>query len=178
MSNPYLGEIRAFGFTFAPRGWATCDGQIIAIQQNTALFSILGTYYGGNGTTNFALPNLQGDVTMNQGSGAGLPAYTLGEQVGETAVTLNQTQMPAHVHTINGSVSGDVTEAVPTPTSNTTLGAGLPGEVYDNVATDASVAFSPKAIGLAGSGLPHQNMQPYLAINYCICTAGIFPVRN
>ena len=178
MSNPYLGEIRAFGFTFAPRGWATCDGQLLSISQNTALFSLLGTYYGGNGTTNFALPNLQGAVTMNQGSGSGLPSYVLGEQVGETAVTLNQTQMPAHVHTINGSVSGAPAEAVPTPTSNTTLGAGLPGLLYDNVGTDAAVAFSPKAIGFTGSSLPHQNMQPYLAVNFCICTAGVYPARN
>jgi microcystin-dependent protein len=176
MSDQYLGEIRMFGCNFAPFQWAFCDGQILPISQNTALFSLLGTNYGGNGTSNFALPNLQGLVPLHQGNGVGLSPYSVGEQVGVSSVTLLTTEMPAHAHQAHGAIeAGDDTN---TPAANTTLGLSAPDPIYSKVATDPLVQFSPKAIQPTGNNLPHQNMQPYLAINFCIAMAGAFPARN
>ena len=115
MSNPYVGEIRAFGFNFQPRGWFFCDGQLLSVQPYAALFSILGTAYGGNGTTNFALPNLQGRAAMHWGNGAGLTPCVIGEVQGTPTVTLTTQQMPAHVHTINGALNNAATETTATP---------------------------------------------------------------
>jgi microcystin-dependent protein len=135
MSAPYIGEIRAFGFNFAPYGWATCDGQLLAISANTALFSILGTTYGGNGTTNFALPNLQGNTPIHQGQGSGLPDYVLGEQLGSPTVTLTTAEMPAHVHVVNASTAGSTTEPTNTPTTNTTYGGSSPDKMWATTTT-------------------------------------------
>jgi microcystin-dependent protein len=178
MSAPYIGEIRAFGFNFPPYGWFPCDGQLLSISQYTTLFAIIGTYYGGNGTTNFAVPNLQGNVPFHWGNGTGLPQYVLGEQVGVPAVTLTTSEMPAHVHVINASVATDTTEATATPAVNTTLGGGAPGFIWYKQSGATVAPFSPKAVGLSGSSFPHQNMQPFLVIQYCIAYLGIFPSRN
>lgn len=174
MSDPFLGEIRPFGFTFAPSGWALCNGQLLSIAQNSALFSLLGTTYGGNGTTTFALPDLRGRVPMHVGNGAGLSPRTLGESGGQEAVTLLTTQIPAHSHPgvsppcstddpNSGSPLNNFPAAVGTSiystTSNATMGAG-------------------GTTGLTGGGQPHSNVQPYLVINFCICLFGIFPSRS
>jgi microcystin-dependent protein len=170
-TEPYIGQISMVGFNWAPRGWALCNGQLIAIQQNTALFSLLGTTYGGNGQTTFALPNLQGRVPMHWGTGAGLTPRVIGEMAGEEAVTLISTQMPMHNHSLNVS-SEDA--GIKNPS----------GQVLATTTTPAYVAgpidgtMNPQAIGMAGGNLPHDNMQPYLAISFIIALQGIFPSRN
>jgi microcystin-dependent protein len=168
MSEPFLGEIRIFGFNFAPRGWAFCNGQILSIAQNTALFSLLGTTYGGNGQTTFALPNLQSRVPVHFGQGPGLSSYALGQQAGTESVTLLVTQLPQHNHTVGASTQSDITG---NPTGNVPAG----GASYD---TTANAAMSSTMIGQTGGNQPHENLQPYLALNFCIALAGIFPSRN
>lgn len=172
MSEPFLGEIRVFGFGFAPKGWALCDGQLLSIQQNTALFSILGTTYGGDGKTNFALPNLQGSVVVDAGSGPGLTPYNPGESGGATTVTLTTQTMPSHNHPANCN-SGNGNQIAPggnfwaAETGGTNVYAG------SGTAQMAGGALSP-----AGAAQPHSNLQPYLVLNYCIALVGIFPVRQ
>lgn len=180
MSDPYIGEIKMFGGNFAIRGYAFCDGQLLLISQNTALFSLLGTNYGGNGTTNFGLPKLQGRAAMSAGNGPGLTPRQLGETGGETAVTLNTTQIPSHNHQMRGN---EAAADLPSP-SNATFGLvggrGSP-PFYANIApppVNDSVPMSPQAIGNTGGGQAHNNMQPYLAVNFIICLEGIFPPRN
>lgn len=170
MSEQYLSEIRMVAFNFPPKGWAFCNGQILSIQQNQALFSILGTTYGGNGQTTFALPNLQGRVPLHFGSSPQGGSYTLGQIAGEPAVTLISSQMPAHTHQVKAN-SGANTNAA----SNTAVpgGGGAPG--YGS-ATDT--AMNPQIVGMTGGSQPHNNMQPYLVINFCIALVGIFPSRN
>lgn len=180
MSSAYIGEIRVFGFNFAPRGWALCRGQLLAISSNTPLFSILGTTYGGNGTTNFALPNFQSTVPVEQGQGPGLSQYVLGEQTGTENVTLLLTQMALHNHTFN------VTSANGTQQSSNnaqlargfkgSFGAGTSAKVYS--AATPNQQMSPSALGPAGGSQPHNNIMPYLALNFCIATQGTFPLRN
>ena len=186
MTSPYLGEIRPFGFNFAPRGWQFCRGQIIAIQTNTALFSILGTTYGGNGTTNFALPNLQSRVALGMGTGQGLSTYVEGEMIGEENHTLIITEMASHSHTPYTRVqppAGGGTNMHATPVAGDYLSR------YNGTATTVDRAWNtpplanattlhPSFIGFTGNNLPHQNIQPVLAINYCIATSGVFPTRN
>jgi microcystin-dependent protein len=176
MSETYIGEVRAFGFTFAMRNWAYCDGQIIPIQQNAALFSILGTTYGGNGTTTFGLPNLQGNASMSMGQGPALSMRALGEQVGTANVTLSVQQMPMHNHAAVGA-TGALSAETAGPVTGSTFSISGPGKLYTNTATPA-VPFSPKAIGQAGSSQPHNNVQPLTVLNYQICQYGIFPARN
>lgn len=176
MSTPYIGEIRTFGFNFAPYNWAFCDGQIIAISQNTALFSILGTTFGGNGTTTFGLPNMQGNAPMHWGNGPGLTPRTLGEQLGSASVTLTAQQLPAHNHmAIGGTAGGSQQVAKITPQAE--LSSGNPGQIYSTTITP-QVAFSPKAIGVSGQSQPHNNLQPLQAVNFCIALYGVFPSRN
>lgn len=174
MSSPFLGEIRMFAGNFAPRQWALCNGQILPISQNTALFSLLGTNYGGNGQTTFGLPNLQGRTPLHYGQGPGLSDYVLGEQGGATNVTLNLTQIPAHSHTVQGdTVAGDSG----TPTAGglwTAVGRGRPAP-YGPAASLA--AMNPATIGATGGGQPHDNMSPYLTLTFIIAMAGIFPPR-
>jgi microcystin-dependent protein len=173
MSTPFLGEIRIFGFNFNPRGWAFCQGQLLAISQNTALFSILGTTYGGNGTSDFALPNLQGYVPLHSGQGAGLSQYFLGEVTGSQTVTLLTTELPAHAHAANcSSIDGDSADPIGNVPAKDALGGN---NVFSN---SQDSLMSTGAISLAGNGLPHNNLQPYLAMNYCIAMLGVFPSRN
>jgi microcystin-dependent protein len=172
MSQPFIGEIRIFGFNFAPRGWAFCNGQLLAIAQNTALFSLLGTTYGGNGQTTFALPNLQSRVPVHFGQGPGLSSYALGQEAGSESVTLIQNEIPAHVHTVSPSCSTDDPNAG-SPKNNFPAAAGTP--IYSNT-SNAVMGVSNTSI--VGGSQPHNNIQPYLALNFCIALQGIFPSRN
>lgn len=174
MSNVFIGQINIVGFNFPPRGWAFCNGQILSIAQNTALFSILGTTYGGDGRTTFALPNLQGRAPMHWGNGAGLPQVVLGEEGGVESVTLTLDEMAQHTHTLNGT--NDNANA-PGPGNDVLAKTGTPpGNLYGNAAPNTSL--SPQAISFAGGNQPHTNLQPYLALNFCIALQGIFPSRN
>jgi microcystin-dependent protein len=174
MSAPFVAEIRAFAFNFNPNGWATCNGQILSISQNTALFSLIGTSYGGNGTSNFALPNLQGSAPMHQGSGPGLTTRVLGEAGGTPTETLIASEMPQHTHTFQVVEGGTVTN---TPGPTAWLGQASPGKIY--LPTGApNVTLAATAVSLNGSSQAHENMQPYLTVNFCIALQGIFPARN
>ena len=174
MSDPFIGEIRLFGFNFAPQGWAQCNGQLLSIAQNTALFSILGTTYGGNGQTTFGLPNLQGQAPLHTGQGPGLSYRTLGEIGGEAAVTLLASEMPQHTHSAAASSAiGDQT----TPASNVwAVGAGGRGQNFYTTGSD--VAMSGQALGASGASQPHNNMPPYEVLNFCICLNGVYPPRS
>ncbi|WP_315837402.1 phage tail protein [Bradyrhizobium prioriisuperbiae] len=187
MTEPYIGQIELYGFNFAPRGWALCAGQIIPIQQNTALFSILGTNYGGNGTSNFGLPNLQGRGAIGVGQGPGLSDYDSGQTGGTTAVSLTVNELPAHSHAFNTtSVQGSTTTAAGNQlglSQYTVGGKGGGGttynaQIYSPNATAATTGLAPQSISFNGGGQPHNNMQPYLALNYCIAMQGVFPPRN
>jgi len=176
--EPYLGEIKMFAGNFAPTGFALCNGQLLPISQNAALFSILGTTYGGNGQTTFALPNLQCRFPMHPGSAAGLTTKVLGETSGEEAVTLLATQMPMHNHIMsagNGQ-GGDAS----TPQNNY-VGVFIDpstGSPVDSYSTAAATTMSPTAISAAGGSLPHDNMPPYQCVNFIIALEGIFPTRQ
>lgn len=173
--DPWIGEIALVPFNFAPRGWAFCDGQILSIAQNTALFALLGTTYGGNGQTTFALPDLRGRVPMHAGggSGPGLSAYTLGEQGGVENVVLIQGQMPVHNHLENVSSANGTSDSP----SNAILARNASGvPQYGTGAPNAAMAAG--AIANAGGGQPHENRPPFLGLNYIIALEGIFPSRN
>ena len=176
MAEPFIGEIKMFGGNFAPKGWAMCNGQLLSISQNTALFSILGTTYGGNGTTTFALPDLRGRVAIQQGQGPGLSNYVLGEVAGTETVTILQTQMPSHTHLVNCN-TGAATQ--PSPSGNLPAspqdGQGGAGTGY---LPTANATMSPQTIGLAGGGQPVPIMQPFLCVTFIIALVGIFPSRN
>lgn len=174
----FIGIIKMFAGNFAPRGWALCNGQILSIAQNTALFSILGTTYGGNGQTTFALPDLRGREAIGTGQGPGLSNIILGQVGGVENVTLITNQIPAHNHALNVN-DGDAT--VHKPTSATVIAAPVDvnGDgVNDYLSTTPNVALSPNSIGLTGGNLPHENRVPYLGVSYIICLEGIFPSRN
>jgi len=171
MSEPFIGEIRVFGFNFPPRGWATCAGQLLPIAQNTALFSILGTNFGGNGTTNFALPNLQANVPLHVGAGPGLTPRTVGETGGVPQVTLNVAEMPAHTHAANCN-SGHGTSYDP---ANAVWAADAGGA--REYAAGSNVTMAANALAATGGGQSHSNLQPYLAVNFCIALQGIYPPR-
>jgi microcystin-dependent protein len=172
--DPFLGEIRIFAGNFAPRGWALCDGQLVPISQNTALFSILGVQYGGDGRTNFALPDFQGRAPVQQGQGPGLTVRNMGEPGGESYVVLKQSEIPPHSHVPN---SQSVSNGVADPTNAVwTNSSGLSGQkVYG---TTADSPMSPQAIQVTGGSQPHNNSQPYLGLTYIIALEGIFPPRN
>ncbi|ATQ44121.1 phage tail protein [Caulobacter mirabilis] len=174
MTEPFIGEIQLFGFPFAPAKWATCSGQLIPIQQNTALFSLLGTQYGGNGTTNFALPNFGQYSPDNQGQGPGLTPRTVGEMVGTPTVTLLQNEMPAHTHTAQIYMARGVTARVGTPQANSA--PSNPTAAQGFVTTGApDTVLSPMTLAMSGGGLPHENSQPYLTVNFSIALQGVFP---
>ena len=176
MASPFLGEIRMFAGNFAPRNWALCNGQILPISQNTALFSIIGTYYGGNGTSNFALPNLQGMAPLGVGNGNGLTPRTLGETAGEASVTLLPNEMPSHTHGVNASSSvGNQVE--PTNGVWSVAGAGR-GEKMYAASQGTGAAMSSQAISSMGGSQPHNNLPPYLTLNFIIALNGVFPSRN
>jgi microcystin-dependent protein len=170
VSNPFLAEIRMFGGNFAPRGWALCNGQLLSIAQFTAVFSLLGTTYGGNGQTTFGLPDLRGRVPMHWGQGPGLSNYTLGEVAGTESVTLVSTQMPAHNHTVNAATSA--TSKNPT---NNVPGFTAGGSSY---AAASNTAMNAGMIAGAGGNQPHANLQPFLVVTFIIALEGIFPSRN
>ena len=171
MSDPFVAEIRIFAGNFAPNGWATCDGQILPLSQNTALFSLLGTTYGGDGRSNFALPNLQGRAPMHSGQGPGLSLRFWGESEGSQTVTLLQTEIPAHTHTL---------QAVNDLADSSNPGGSLARAV--NVRPYASAtpntAMSAQAVGNSGNSQPHNNLQPYLALIFIIALQGVFPPRS
>lgn len=177
MADAYIGEIRVFAGNFAPKGWAFCNGQLMSIQQNTALFSILGVRYGGDGKTTFALPNLMGAAPMNQGQGAGLTERQVGQVVGAPTVTLLSTQIPAHTHA-PAAIEGAGTSGDPENQLWSVAVTGrskVPEPIYD---ATVNVAMNPQALGLTGGNQPHNNMQPFLVMNYIICLYGEFPPRG
>lgn len=172
MSDPFVAEIRVLPFNFAPTGWAACDGQLIPIAQNTALFSLLGTTYGGNGKTTFALPQLQERFAMGAGTGPGLSPRDLGQTVGQAAVALQASEMPMHGHALMAGGSPSATS----PAGNVMAPAANGANVYR--APGAASPMAGSAISAAGAGQPHENRQPYLALMFCIALQGIFPSRS
>ena len=174
MSDQFLAEIRIFPFNFPPTGWAFCSGQIMPISQNTALFSLLGTTYGGDGKSTFALPDMQGNAPMQPGQGQGLSLRDLGEMSGVESITLLASEMPVHTHTVN-DMSDPGTLQVPAP--DRILARSSAGNAYQTNTTANLQAMAPQALALAGGGLPHNNMQPYLTLSFCIALQGIFPQR-
>jgi microcystin-dependent protein len=171
MSDQFIGEIRMVGFNFAPYGWALCNGQTLAISQNTALFSLLGTYYGGDGVTTFQLPNLQSRVPLHQGQGVGLSPYVVGQNGGFESITLTSQQMPQHNHTVATATTSSSNK----PANNYWADAAG-GNMYS--AGPATGTLNGQAMSYQGNGLPHSNLQPYLAVSFIIATQGIFPPRN
>jgi microcystin-dependent protein len=192
--DPFLGQISIFGFGFAPKGWAICQGQLMPLAQNTALFSILGTMYGGDGRSTFALPNLQGNAAVGAGQGQGLSEYSPGETGGETAVALLSAEMPSHSHAFVASTAaataqspqgnllaratrafanagGDAEVAAPAPTQ-------VEADFYSANPGNAKTALASGAIAPAGGNHPHNNMQPYLVLNFCIALQGVMPQRS
>jgi microcystin-dependent protein len=174
MANPFVAEIRIFAGNFAPKGWALCNGQLLPISQNTALFSLLGTTYGGDGKSNFALPNLQGSAPMQQGQGPGLSLRDLGEIGGEPNVTLLQTEMPSHNHGVQAASGTGVG-----PGGNV-WGSGLKGTAafYAPSSNPTNVPMNPFATSITGGNLPHNNMSPYLGLTFIIALQGVFPARS
>lgn len=173
MSEPFLAEIRLFPFTFAPRGWALCDGQVLPIAQNTALFSLVGTMYGGDGRSTFALPDFQGRAAMSPGQGAGLSLRTIGDSGGSETVTLTETQMPMHSHPVSATSAA----------AQSTMPAGaVPATAADDTYAPSGskklVSMDLGSIGFSGGGQPHNNLQPFLVLNFAIALQGIFPSRG
>ena len=174
MADPFVAEIRIFPFNFAPKGWAWCDGQLLPLSQNTALFSLLGTTYGGNGKSNFALPDLQGRAPMHPGQGPGLSLHDLGETGGSETVTLLESEIPSHSHALKAS--GDA--ATPNIPSATITGAVEHGESLYFQPRCPLVSMSPQALAPAGGDQPHNNLMPYLTFYFCIALQGVFPPRT
>lgn len=173
--DPFVAEIRIFPFNFAPKGWAFCDGQILPLSQNTALFSLLGTTYGGDGKSNFALPNMQGNAPMHPGQGPGLSLHDLGETGGSETVSLLESEIPAHSHTTMafaavGNRTTPAGNAISRVTGSTPFVAGSP--------TPALVTMSDNSVAPVGGDQPHNNMQPYLTLNFCIALQGVYPPRT
>jgi microcystin-dependent protein len=179
MSDPFVAEIRIFAGNFAPTGWATCDGQILPISQNTALFSLLGTFYGGNGQSTFALPDLQDSVPIFWGDGAGLSQRFLGEQSGTPFVTLLTSEMPLHTHTMKAHAGDPADLQAPGTNADRSLAksAGGPSAYQSNNSANL-VQMAPQTLSLQGGSLPHNNMQPYLTLTFIIAMQGVFPPRT
>jgi microcystin-dependent protein len=174
MADPFVAEIRIFPFNFAPKGWAFCAGQLMPLSQNTALFSLLGTTYGGDGKSTFALPDLQGRAPMHPGQGPGLSLHDLGEVGGSETVTLLESEIPAHSHGVLANAN-PANLAAPSPARS--LARSQPGVAY-KASPQADAAFAPEAIAPAGGDQPHNNMMPYLTLNFCIALQGVFPPRG
>jgi microcystin-dependent protein len=178
----FIGTIQPFAFNFAPRGWMACNGQLLSIAQYSALFSLIGTTYGGNGTTTFGLPDLRSRVTVHQGTGPGLSTYSMGEMTGVERETLLSTNMPVHTHQLMGSASA-ATSATPAANMVLAMANGADsvsgdGATVNTYGTTANTTLSPQAIGMAGGSQPFSILQPLLAVNFCIAVEGIFPSRN
>ncbi|MDQ8736051.1 tail fiber protein [Paenibacillus sp. LHD-38] len=174
MADAYIGEIRIFAGNFAPKGWALCEGQLLPLAQNTALFSLLGTMYGGDGKTNFALPDLRGAAPMQQGQGPGLTERYQGESGGSSTVNLSKNEIPAHLHAPAAVAVSNVSSPANAVWAGLAQGRGVP-PVYG---TSAAQAMNQQAIGATGQSMPHNNMQPYLGVNFIIALNGIFPPRS
>ena len=173
--DPFVAEIRIFPFNFAPKGWAFCDGQILPLSQNTALFSLLGTTYGGDGKSNFALPNMQGNAPMHPGQGPGLSLHDLGETGGSETVSLLESEIPSHSHGLRAyNAPGDSTGPAPNHALAGTTGA----HGYQSTTNTNLVAMSDQTIAPAGGDQPHNNLQPYLTLNFCIALQGVYPPRT
>lgn len=179
MSSPFVAQITMFPFNFAPKGWAFCAGQILPLSQNTALFSLLGTTYGGDGKSNFALPNMQGNAAVNQGQGPGLSSYFLGETTGSETVTLLTTEMAQHNHGLVGTTNtGTAVTSSNAQLAHAFSGIKSQSFVGNYMTTNAPQTGMAGALSIAGSSFPHNNMQPYLALNFCIALQGVFPPRS
>jgi microcystin-dependent protein len=181
MAQPYLSMIEAFGFNFAPQGWALCAGQTMSITQNQALFALLGTTFGGNGTTTFNLPDLRGRLALGFGQGSGLSSYPLGAVGGQETHQLVTNEAPTHGHSLN-AVSNGQANGTNIPSSSVMMGSGYAMEAnnpVENIYSNATpgIAMAASAVGMTG-GTPHENRMPFLTINYCIALQGIFPSRN
>lgn len=174
MADPFVAEIRIFPFNFAPTGWAWCDGQLIPISQNTALFSLLGTTYGGDGEATFALPDLQGRAPMHPGQGAGLSLHDLGETGGSETVTLLESEMPAHAHTLRATTQ----PAEDASASGEVLGRTVGAQLYQSVTNANLTTLAPEALAPQGGDQPHNNLQPYLTLSFNIALQGVFPPRT
>jgi microcystin-dependent protein len=185
MSTPYLGQIEAFPFNVVPKGWVACQGQLLSIAQNSTLFSLLGTTYGGNGIQTFALPNLQGVVAMGQGTGAGLTSRVIGERTGEQTHTILITETPTHNHQLMTAPTGAPGNNQDTPTNSVVLGAATgvlggnptPVQPYASASPPPGVTMASAAIGTTSGSQAHPNVMPYLVLQFCIATSGIFPSR-
>ncbi len=175
MSNPFVAEIRIFPFNFAPSGWAFCNGQILPLSQNTALFSLLGTTYGGDGKSNFALPNMQGNAPMHPGQGPGLSLHDLGETGGSDTVTLLESEIPSHSHGIM-PFANQGTSQVPGPNVSFARARGV--NAYSTVTNQGVVNMSSNTVAPAGGDQPHNNLMPYLTLNFCIALQGVYPPRT
>jgi microcystin-dependent protein len=173
MSDQFVAEIRIFPFNFPPTGWAFCNGQLMPISQNTALFSLLGTTYGGDGKSTFALPDLQGNVPMQPGQGQGLSLRDLGEMSGVESITLLQSEMPLHTHNVMCSTEDGEFKAAD---ATRIMGRSINAFLYQSSNAGLQL-MTPQQLGIAGGGLPHNNLQPYLTLNFCIALQGIFPQR-
>ena len=176
MADQFVAEIRIFPFNFAPTGWARCNGQLLPISQNTALFSLLGTFYGGDGKSTFALPDLQDAAALFWGQGSGLSQRFIGETGGSQTVTLLTTELPVHTHTVMAGTGGG--QAIPTGLVWGTSSAAKAAANFYAPAAPSPVNMNPGALAIAGSTFPHNNMPPYLTLNYCIALQGIFPPRS
>jgi microcystin-dependent protein len=175
MADPFVAEIRIFPFNFAPRGWAFCDGQLLPLSQNTALFSLLGTMYGGNGETNFALPDLQGRAPMQPGQGPGLSLHDLGETGGSETVSLLEAEIPAHRHTLNAAGAAAL---VAVPSANVVLARSRTVNAYQTNSAANLAMLAGETLAPAGGDAPHNNMMPYLTFNFCIALQGVYPARG
>jgi microcystin-dependent protein len=175
MSSPFVAEIRIFPFNFAPKGWAFCNGQLLPLSQNTALFSLLGTTYGGDGKSTFALPDMQSNAPMHPGQGPGLSLHDLGEMAGSQAVTLLESEIPVHGHTLSAQNQPGQLAA---PGPDRTIARSSGGFAYKAPPFGPNVQFDPNMLAPSGGSLPHNNMQPYLTLNFCIALQGIFPPRG
>lgn len=173
MADPFVAEIRIFPFNFAPKGWAWCDGQLMPLSQNTALFSLLGTTYGGDGKSNFALPDLRGSAPMHPGQGPGLSLHDLGEEGGSETVTLLESEIPAHQHQMRGAAQDPALAKAVNPAASWALSQG--GGIYQS---SSNTQLAPEALAPAGGDQPHNNMQPYLTFYFNIALQGVYPPRS
>jgi len=171
MAEPFLAELRIMSFNFPPKGWALCNGQLLPINQNQALFALLGTQFGGNGQTNFALPNLQGRTPIHQGDG-----FTIGTAFGEPAHTVTTNEMPMHIHQVVTDNTKAPASGGNQPATNKRIAGNEPGFLY--AGASAFLSMNSGVVGNSGGSQPHNNMQPYLALSFCIALQGIFPSRN